>query len=62
MTLAYELLDAQLDTAELAQESVDDPRWAAHLDYLRALQRIGRASLAQLSAAEWTGPRVSRVE
>src|SRR5579875_3814167 len=36
--LVYELLDAHLDTIELAQR--------AHLDYLRALERTGRALLA----------------
>lgn len=49
-TLVYELLDAHADTAELAADlPAREPRWAAHLDYLRALQRVGRARLAQLS-------------
>jgi hypothetical protein len=51
-TLIYELLDAHADTAELAAALTRDPRWGAHLDYLRALQRAGRAALAQLSAEE----------
>jgi hypothetical protein len=43
----YELLDAHADTAELAAELAEEPRWAAHLDYLRALQRKGRQALAE---------------
>src|SRR5579875_3595865 len=56
--LVYELLDAHLDTIELAQRA-DGGRmppllraggyelaWRAHLDYLRALERTGRALLA----------------
>ena len=46
-TLMYELLDAHADTAELAAELAEEPRWAAHLDYLRALQRKGRQALAE---------------
>lgn len=49
-TLVYELLDAHEDTARLAGELADDPRWAAHADYLRCLQRIGREALAQLAS------------
>jgi hypothetical protein len=44
--LAYELLDAHADTAELADGLQCDWSWAAHLDYLRALQRKGREMLA----------------
>jgi hypothetical protein len=44
--LVYELLDAHDDTARLASELGDDVRWAAHLDYLQQLQRIGRELLA----------------
>jgi len=47
ITLIYELLDAHRDTAEIAQDLCDDPEWAAHLDYLRALQRTGRELLAR---------------
>ena len=47
--LVYELLDAHADTAALAAPFARDPRWAAHLDYLRALQRTGRAVLARAS-------------
>jgi hypothetical protein len=45
--LVYELLDAHSDTAELAADLSDELRWAAHLDYLRALQRTARESLAR---------------
>jgi hypothetical protein len=44
--LAYELLDAHSDTTTLADDLPYDPSWAAHLDYLRALQRKGREMLA----------------
>lgn len=47
--LVYELLDAHEDTAELAGELAGDPRWAAHLDYLRDLQRVGREALAEVA-------------
>src|SRR3954470_12977789 len=40
--LAYELLDAHTDTAQLVDGLPYDPSWAAHLDYLRALQPRGR--------------------
>ena len=44
--LVYELLDAHLDTMRMARELDGDPAWAAHLDYLRDLQRVGREALA----------------
>ncbi len=44
--LVYELLDAHADTAELLHEGAIDLRWSAHLEYLRALQRLGRERLA----------------
>lgn len=44
--LVYELLDAHLDTAELAKD-LPDEQWRAHLDYLRALQRTGRELIAR---------------
>lgn len=50
--LAYELLDAHADTAELADGLRYDPPWAAHLDYLRALQRKGRETLARTAPDE----------
>jgi hypothetical protein len=45
--LVYELLDAHDDTARLARGLAPDPDWAAHLAYLRDLQRIGRELLAR---------------
>jgi hypothetical protein len=47
-TLVYELLDAHVDTIKLASGGPDSQRWAAHLDYLRDLQRVGREALAHL--------------
>jgi hypothetical protein len=44
--LVYELLDAHCDTARIAQALDSDPDWAAHLEYLRQLQRVGRELLA----------------
>ena len=44
--LVYELLDAHADTMRMASYLDDDPAWAAHLDYLRDLQRVGREALA----------------
>jgi hypothetical protein len=46
VSLVYELLDAHTDTIELTSEAVD-PAWAAHVDYLRGLQRVGREALAR---------------
>jgi hypothetical protein len=50
--LAYELLDAHADTAQLADRLPHDLSWAAHLDYLRALQRTGRETLARTAPHE----------
>lgn len=50
--LTYELLDAHSDTAQLADGLQDDQSWAAHLDYLRALQRKGRETLARATPEE----------
>jgi hypothetical protein len=52
--LAYELLDAHADTALLADGLAYDRSWAAHLDYLRALQRKGRETLARTASGELT--------
>jgi hypothetical protein len=49
VTLAYELLDAHLDTGELAADLEFDEAWHAHLEYLRALHRTGREVLARAS-------------
>ena len=48
--LVYELLDAHGDTMRLADEALETPAWAAHLDYLRDLQRVGRELLARIAA------------
>ncbi|HEY1524049.1 MAG TPA: hypothetical protein VGF70_13630 [Solirubrobacteraceae bacterium] len=45
--LVYELLDAHQDTTRLAEGPADEEGWAAHLDYLRDLQRVGRERLAR---------------
>jgi hypothetical protein len=44
--LVYELLDANQDTARLADNLPSDPSWLEHLDYLRRLHRVGREALA----------------
>jgi hypothetical protein len=51
-TLAYELLDAHVDTMELALGSEDDIAWKVHLEYLRALQRQSQMVLAQIGSGE----------
>lgn len=48
--LLYELLDAHVDTIELADSLEESQSWAAHLDYLRDLQRVGREALARAAA------------
>jgi hypothetical protein len=45
--LVYELLDAHCDTICLADDA-DDSAWAAHLSYLRDLQRVGLETLARV--------------
>ena len=52
--LVYELLDAHDDTARLAVDMASDPHWAAHLRYLRDLQRVARESLGRASVG-WRG-------
>ena len=47
VALMYELLDAHYDTARLAEDLRREQVWCAHLDYLRALQCVGREVLAQ---------------
>ncbi len=49
-SLVYELLDAHGDTITLVGELARDQRWAAHVDYLQALQRVGREALARITA------------
>lgn len=48
--LVYELLDAHDDTARLADTTGCGEQWAAHLEYLRGLQRVAREVLAQTIA------------
>jgi hypothetical protein len=48
ISLIYELLDAHDDTARLANDLQSEPMWRPHLDYLRALQRVGREMVARL--------------
>jgi hypothetical protein len=48
VVLVYELLDAHADTLQLAGRAAHGHDWAAHLDYLRDLQRVGREALARL--------------
>jgi hypothetical protein len=50
--LAYELLDAHTDTAQVVDGLPYDPSSAAHLDDLRALQRKGRKTLARTAPEE----------
>lgn len=49
-SLVYELLDAHEDTMRLAEALAADQEWAAHLDYLRDLQRVGRERLARAAS------------
>ena len=53
--LVYELLDAHVDTMRMADELATDPAWAAHLDYLRDLQRVGREALARAASQAGCG-------
>jgi hypothetical protein len=48
VVLVEELLDAQLDTIELALDLAPDPQWAGHRDYLKRLRREADALLARL--------------
>ena len=50
--LVYELLDAHDDTARIATGQDLDPRWQAHLSYLRDLQRVARELLARAGQQE----------
>lgn len=47
--LIEELLDAHCDTIWLADGADADPSWAAHLGYLRDLQRVGLETLADVA-------------
>jgi hypothetical protein len=50
--LVYELLDAHDDTARIVTGQDLDPRWQAHLSYLRDLQRVAREMLAHAGRRE----------
>jgi hypothetical protein len=50
--VVYELLDAHDDTARIATGQDLDPRWQAHLSYLRDLQRVARELLAHAGHQE----------
>jgi hypothetical protein len=50
-TLIYELLDAHEDTVRLTDRGAGPLEWQAHLDYLRALQRVTRERLAVIDGA-----------
>jgi hypothetical protein len=50
--LVYELLDAHVDTVDLALGYEDDIAWNMHLEYLRALQRQSRTLLARIGSDE----------
>ncbi len=56
VALAYELLDAHADTAQLDADDASEAEWSSHLGYLRDLQRVGRETLAQAAAARTVGP------
>jgi hypothetical protein len=49
LELSQELLDAHCDTVCIADELPSGPRWAAHLEYLRALQRVAHRALSELT-------------
>ena len=54
--LTEELLDAHCDTVCLAEALPAGPAWAAHLAYLRDLQRVGQRTLAELSPPDRPEP------
>jgi hypothetical protein len=56
VALAYELLDAHADTAQLDADDASEAEWSSHLVYLMDLQRVGRETLAQAVAAPTVDP------
>jgi len=44
--LADELIEALEETVRLATGAAAPVEWEVHLDYLRAMQRVGRETLA----------------
>jgi hypothetical protein len=49
MELTQELLDANCDTVCLVDERSAGDAWAAHVEYLKALQRVAKRELAELA-------------
>ena len=60
--LTEELLDAHCDTLFLAEALSAEPGWAAHIDYLKDLQRVGQRALAELSDVSVEEPRPHQAE
>ena len=50
--LTHELLDAHCDTVCLADDISGTPGWAAHVAYLKDLQRVGQRTLAEVAGFE----------
>jgi hypothetical protein len=50
--LIEELLDAHSDTLSFEEPDIGGVSWAAHLDYLKDLQRVAQQSLARLTSVE----------
>jgi hypothetical protein len=48
--LIDELVEAHLDTIEIAQDAHDDPSWSSHLSYLQSLVRLAKRVAASSSA------------
>jgi hypothetical protein len=46
--LLSELIDAHLDTVELATRVATDAAWSAHIAYIRDLQRLAQETLARM--------------
>ena len=51
VALAYELLDAHADTAQLQIGEAGDAEWDNHLAYLTDLQRVGRETMARVASS-----------
>jgi hypothetical protein len=51
VALVEELVDASLDTIELALDSPAESEWPPHVEYLKALQRQANGVLAALVPA-----------
>jgi hypothetical protein len=49
--LIQELLDAHLDTVQMAADLEFDPYWRAYVEYLRTLHRKGCEVLASMTVA-----------